>query len=287
VILKDIIHRTAPPRPWDEGDNIPWNDSEFSERMLEEHLSQMHDAASRRTYIIDQQVSWIHQEILQGRPSRILDLGCGPGLYSNRLAQLGHTCVGIDYSPASIRYAREYAEKVHITLQSSLPSTFIEQDIRKAGFGEGFDLALFIYGEFNVFNPLDANHIIDKVHNALKPKGQLLLEVHRYEAVQRIGLETATWYSAEKALFSEKPHLVLEEAFWDEGQRVATRRFFILDADIDKTIRYSVSYQAYKDWDYQALLNQHNFTSISFYPSLTGSLEESQRDFFVICAEKN
>ena len=78
--------------------------------MLKEHLSQEHDAASRRAAIIDGQVAWIHDHLLQGNPTRILDLCCGPGLYANRLARLGHRCVGIDFSPASIAYARERSE---------------------------------------------------------------------------------------------------------------------------------------------------------------------------------
>ena len=44
------------------------------------------------------------------RGARVLDLGCGPGLYTTRLAKLGHTCVGIDFSPASIAYAKAEAE---------------------------------------------------------------------------------------------------------------------------------------------------------------------------------
>lgn len=35
----------------------------------------------------------------------MLDLGCGPGLYSHRLATLGHRVHGIDFGPASIAYA--------------------------------------------------------------------------------------------------------------------------------------------------------------------------------------
>ena len=46
--LLDLIHRASPPAPWAEGDKIPWNDPDFSRRMLREHLSQAHDAASRR-----------------------------------------------------------------------------------------------------------------------------------------------------------------------------------------------------------------------------------------------
>src|SRR5512133_3667932 len=106
--LLDIVQRER-PEPWAEGDNIPWNEPGFSQRMLKEHLSQTHDAASRRTEIIERHVVFIHGEVLGGPPGRVLDLGCGPGLYANRLARLGHTVYGIDFSPASIEYARATA----------------------------------------------------------------------------------------------------------------------------------------------------------------------------------
>ncbi len=109
--LLDLVQRVPTPTPWSEGDNIPWNDPAFSMRMLREHLSQEHDAASRRTEKIETHIAWIHREWLPKRPSRILDLACGPGLYTSRLARLGHACIGIDYSPASIAYAEETAAR--------------------------------------------------------------------------------------------------------------------------------------------------------------------------------
>ncbi len=107
--LEAVTRRQLPPDPWAEGDNIPWNDPGFSRRMLEEHLTQDHDRASRRFETIDRQVGWIHSEVLQGTAAKILELTCGPGLYTSRLARLGHTCVGIDYAPAAIEYASEEA----------------------------------------------------------------------------------------------------------------------------------------------------------------------------------
>ena len=107
--LLDIINRIPEPRPWTEGDNIPWDDPDFSERMLAEHLSQEHDLASRRSETIDQHVEWIFSSVLGSRPARLLDLACGPGLYAYRLARQGCEYVGIDFSPASIRHARKFA----------------------------------------------------------------------------------------------------------------------------------------------------------------------------------
>jgi SAM-dependent methyltransferase len=143
--LLDLVRRSSSPEPWSEGDNIPWHEPGFSARMLKEHLSQAHDAASRRFEIIDRHVAWIHGQLLGGQPTRILDLGCGPGLYSGRLARLSHRCVGIDYSPASIAYATEQAEA------EGLACTFVHEDIRTAEYGTGFGLAMLIYGELNIF----------------------------------------------------------------------------------------------------------------------------------------
>ena len=77
--LMDIVNRIPNPSAWTEGDNIPWNDPDFSERMLAEHLSQEHDLASRKSATIDEHVDWIFSTVLDGRPGALLDLGCGTG----------------------------------------------------------------------------------------------------------------------------------------------------------------------------------------------------------------
>ena len=160
--ISDILLRASPPVPWAEGDKIPWNDPDFSRRMLREHLSQAHDAASRRTIIVEEQVEWIHRQVLNNRSSRVLDLGCGPGLYSNRLAQRGHTCLGIDFSPASLEYAREVARTQQLDCDYHLAN------LRHAEYGTGYDLTMFIFGEFNPFRLEDAQHILHKAYAALR-----------------------------------------------------------------------------------------------------------------------
>jgi SAM-dependent methyltransferase len=169
--IPDIVNRRPNPAPWSEGDNIPWNDPDFSERMMAEHLSQEHDLASRRSATIDEHVDWIFEEILDGRPARVLDLGCGPGLYAHRLASLGCDCVGLDFSPASIRHAREAADS------KGLRCRFVHADVREEDFGAGFDLVMMIFGQLNVFPRDRAMRIMSKAHAALEPGGRLLLEM--------------------------------------------------------------------------------------------------------------
>jgi len=259
--LLDLTNLTT-PQPWQEGDNIPWNEAGFSERMLHEHLSQAHDAASRRFELIDQHVMWIHQEMLGGQPGGVLDLGCGPGLYTNRLAQLGHTCHGIDFSPASIDYARQTAS------QLGLSCTYLHQDVRQAEFGTDFDLVMMIFGEFNVFKPSDAALLLDKASCALKPGGRILLEVHTLQVVKRLGLEPGGWSAAPFGLFSPRPHLLLEQGFWDEAQQAATWRYFVIDAETSAVTRYAASYQGYTDQEYLSLLNAHGFAEARLLPEM-------------------
>jgi len=277
----DIVHRERVPKPWAEGEKIPWNATDFSKRMLCEHLSQAHDAASRRFEIIDKQVEWIQNQVLEGNPTRVLDLGCGPGLYTSRLARLGHRCVGIDFSPASIAYAREQAE------EAGLACTYVRQDIRTADYGDGYGLVMMIFGEFNVFRPGEARGILEKAWRALVPNGFLLLEPHTFEAVVKIGEQPSSWYAAEKGLFSDEPHLYLQENFWDAEENVAVQRYYIIDAATGEVVRHAASTQAYTKEEYRSLLAECGFGEVVFYPSLGGSAGDPEGDLIAILSQKD
>jgi SAM-dependent methyltransferase len=274
--LSDIIQRNMEPKPWEEGEKIPWNDPAFSQRMLKEHLSQKHDAASRRTPILKSHVDWIHSFVLDGKPSRILDLGCGPGLYAARLSKLGHACHGIDFSPASIEYAVKHAPE---------NCSYVLGDIRSTDFGSGYDLVMLIFGEFNVFKPEDAKSILQKAHAALNPGGKLLLEVSTFDTIYEIGNQPATWYSAENELFADAPHLCLMESFWDDERSVAIERFYIVDVASGEVTRHSASSQAYENVQFVEMLKEAGFQASKLFPSLTGKLDELS-EMLVVLAQK-
>jgi SAM-dependent methyltransferase len=248
--------------------------------MLKEHLSQAHDAASRRFEIIDRHVVWIHDQVLKGKPARILDLGCGPGLYTYRLAGLGHSCVGIDFSPASIAYARQQAQ------EAGLDCCYLQQDIRTADYGGEYELVISIFGEFNVFRPQEARAILTKAHRALAPNGFLLLEPHTFEAVVEIGKQPASWYSTEKGLFSDAPHLCLQENFWDAEDHVAIERYDVIDAATGEVAFHSSSMQAYTNEQYRSLLTECGFGEVVFYPSLGEDTGSPQGNLIGILAQK-
>jgi SAM-dependent methyltransferase len=260
--LLDLVSRNTTPLPWADGEGLPWRDPGFSARMLQEHLSQEHDFASRRFEIIDRQVAWIHDQVLRGKPARILDLACGPGFYTARLARYGHACLGIDYAPASIAYAAENAEL------EGLQCSYMLDDIRLSEYGNDFDLVMLLYGEFNVFQEEDARLLLRKAHSALKPGGFLLLEPHTFAGLRRMGKEASGWYSKPTGLFSEEPHLVLIENTWEEIGRVTMRRYFVVKARDGEVNPYTQTYQAYTQDDYEALLDDCGFDQLKLYPGL-------------------
>ena len=275
--LSDLVTREA-PKPWAGRSKLPWNDPGFSRRMLREHLSQQHDRASRRLDTIDRQVGWIHRTLLRGESGHVLDLGCGPGLYTSRLAMLGHTCVGLDFSPASIARARSEAERQGLACDYRL------QDLRDGDFGSGFQGALFIFGELNTFSPREAQTLVSAAHRALAPSGFLILEVHTEAFVQEMGGRPPTWYTMQRGLFSDRPHLVLCECRWHPQARATTERFFVIDAETNGVTSFDSTTQAYSNDEYVALLREGGFTQFEWHPSLEGIAAAAQEGVVVMVA---
>ena len=209
---------------WSGAYKIPWDEPDFSGRMLAEHLSQTHDLASRRADWIDKQVDWIHETHLASQPSRVLDLGCGPGLYAHRLARKGHSCYGIDFGPASIQYAQS-----HCT--DGLPCEFALGDIRDGEYGENYDVALLLYGELNVFSPPDALAILRRARASVTENGCVLVELQSASAVEATGHSGASEYEQEGGLFSAGRHCCRTENRWLPDEQVAVQTFTVTELD--------------------------------------------------------
>ena len=280
LTIRELLARRVPPPPWTEGDNIPWDEPAFSQRMLEEHLSQTHDLASRREPLIEAHVRFIQQHLVKGQRARVLDLGCGPGFYLHRLARLGHRGHGIDFSPASIAHAREVAT------DDKLDCTFEQADLREASFGEGFDLVLLIFGQLNVFERERARDILQRAHAALAPGGTLLLEPQDPDAIRSAADDPAHWSVVPRGVFASSPHLLLHERFWDEPTRTATDRWYVVDAESAAVHRHSMSTCSYTPDELSALLTTIGFKDVGRYASLAGRDEPAAPGLFVLVASR-
>lgn len=251
------------------GAKIPWDEPDFSLRMLEQHLNQEHDWASRRGPIIAAHAAWIAEQL--SVPSRILDMGCGPGLYTQALAERGHQCVGVDFSPASIEYARQRSA------DCDPKPEYILGDIRNYRSNQKFDCIIMIFGEFNAFIRKDAALLLEHCAEMLTENGLFILEAHTYDAVRAMGEAPATWQRHATGLFSAGPHLCLRENSWNAAEASALSRYFIIDA-ADTAVRQYVSFmQAYRLESYTKMLSS---AALPLQRILSEKVWSSGQDFY-------
>lgn len=250
--ISDIVNRSDIFTICETGAKIPWNDPEFSRRMLQNHLSQEHDWASRSNAIIRRHTDWIAAQ-LQGSKARILDLCCGPGLYTHRLAQNGYDCVGVDFGPASIEYARKRARNSGLDLEYVLADV---RDYRPQGL---FDLVMMVFGELNEFSPEDALLLLLKAANCLKPGGKVLLEIQTPEAIYGQGQEPPAWEAVNKGTLAEGSYVCLTENAWNELSKRSSTRWHVIREN-GEIMSFASCTQSYDKWEFRKLISDAGLT---------------------------
>lgn len=148
-----------------------WNDPHISAQMLRFHLDPIAEPASRAHAFIDRSVDWLVPALSLEPGSRLLDLGCGPGLYANRVAAHGIEVLGIDVSTRSLDFARSQARA------RSLPSLFRQGNYLQDDLGTGYDAAMLIYEDYCALSPAQRVSLLARIHTAVLPGGRLLFDV--------------------------------------------------------------------------------------------------------------
>ncbi len=223
----DIEHLLAlqqKPSAFEPGEPLFWDDPHISSQMLKAHLDPNSDLASRRSETIDRMVGWIVDRLGLQAGDRVLDLGCGPGLYASRLAEHGMDVTGVDYSKRSITYARDYAET------HGLAITYRYENYLELTDENAYDAALLIYGDFCPLNPGQRRTLLGNVRRALKPGGWFVLDVTTRTLREKHGVRNG-WYAAEKGFWRPGPHLVLEEGFDYPEEKIYADQHIVIDAD--------------------------------------------------------
>ncbi|MCL1163858.1 class I SAM-dependent methyltransferase [Shewanella chilikensis] len=251
--INKLISQNLPIRLLPNESKIPWNDADFSQRMLENHLSQEHDWASRKLAVIERQVDWLCSQLAPG--AQVLDLGCGPGFYTQLLAKRGFCCTGVDFSPASITYAQQQAQAAGLDIDYQL------LDVRSYRPTKKFDFIMMTFGELNVFSAADAKSLLKHCANWLTPNGKLLVEVHSFDEVKRQGQAEPSWQRQSQGLFLDAPHLLLTEHAWDEALQTSSTLFWVIEEN-GKVARFGSRMQAWQDEEYLQLLNECGFNKI-------------------------
>ena len=119
-----------------------WTDEHTSKQMLSFHLNGEIDVSSRKTSFIDRSSEWISSHFNVGKGMKLADFGCGPGLYTTKLAKKRAEVTGIDFSTRSIQYAQEVA------IREGLSIHYVNQDYLVFKTDDRFALILMIMCDF-------------------------------------------------------------------------------------------------------------------------------------------
>jgi SAM-dependent methyltransferase len=104
---------------------------------------------------------------------RVLDIGCGTGLLSMKLAKQGAQVTGIDLSADMLAVAEERAQSL------SLPVQFMEQPMQKLKGFTDYDIAVIAIDSLNYLpNREDVISTFRQIHSALAVGGKLIFDVH-------------------------------------------------------------------------------------------------------------
>ena len=163
-LLKTLSER---PKIYEWGGSKFWNDEHISKWMLKTHLDPDDDLATRKPGFVKESADWI-AAMAKGR-GRLLDLGCGPGIYAEAFTERGFKVKGLDFSPRSIAYAKSSAEEKGLEIE------YVCGDYLETDFGGPYDLAMILYGEMNVFSPEEVLSILRRVWASLSPQGHLII----------------------------------------------------------------------------------------------------------------
>jgi 2-polyprenyl-3-methyl-5-hydroxy-6-metoxy-1,4-benzoquinol methylase len=251
-----------------------WTDEHMSKSLLETQLDESTDAASRKPSNRRDIINWMNSKIKPN--SKIIDLGCGPGLYAYELGKLGHNVLGIDFNEKSINYAQNNKSIKDIVQYKYC--NYLKDTI------EGkFNAAMMIYCDFGALIPDEQKLLLNKLSNLLDDDGLLFFDVFGKEEIKK-QTKKRSWYISNGGDFwSKEPYFLLEETKIFENENTIERRYYLINQTNGKIKEYIMSDQYYDENSIKTLLSENGLETIEVNKDLMKYKEET---LFMIAKKK-
>jgi SAM-dependent methyltransferase len=278
-LFQELERINQRPRPFETYTAADlWTDEHTSARMLDLHLDGSVDVSSRQTQFIDRSVEWIASRFEVGRETKIADFGCGPGLYTSRLARRGARVTGIDFSPRSIDYAKQVAALEHLDIH------YVTQDYLDFDTEERFDLVLMIMCDFCALNPAQRGRMLSKFHRILKRGGSVLLDVYSITDFEQIR-ETATYApNMFDGFWSPQDYFCFKNTFRYPAERVVLEKYTVVEMERTRTVYNWFQYFTPESLKQEFL--ESDLSTEEFYSDVAGTPYQPQSREFAVVATK-
>lgn len=261
------------PPVYQPGEGAFWNNEYISEQMLRAHLDPEGDAASRNHAFIKRSAHWIAGLCGAGSGRRILDLGCGPGLYAGCFHSEGLAVTGIDLSRRSVEYAQKCARNEGRT------DSFYCRNYLEIEFEREFDAVSLIYCDLGVLSPADRMVLLRKIKAALKPGGFFVFDAWSPLYLKQLPERQSVEY-ADSGFWSPSPHLCIHRVFHYPETLNYLEQYVVITEKEWK--RYHIWNQCYTPETLKKELSAAGFEEVLLFADVCGTPWDERSE--TICA---
>lgn len=276
-MLHNIKQFVQKPSLYQKSEARFWDDPYISQRMLEAHLNPDLESATRKLDFVQQSVDWISNILPPAQHERLLDLGCGPGVYAELFDSKGYRVTGLDFSKNSIQYAKKTANKMGLDIQ------YLNSDYIKSPIAGEYDLITMIYCDFGVLSGNERKELLTKVHDILSPNGCFLFDVFTpFEYVNKE--EFKEWSYKDSGFWCANPYLLLRSLYrYDESNTFLNQYIVATNCE---TICYNLWEHTFTVEELEKDLLKAGFKNMRYYGNVAGAEFANHHKTLCVIAEK-
>jgi SAM-dependent methyltransferase len=263
-------------KPWEYARSTSkfWDDEHISKYMLEAHLNPDLEAASRQHSFINASASWISNQVENPSKCKLLDLGCGPGIYAQAFSALGFCVTGIDFSKRSIDYAMSQA------ILQNMQINYHYENYLEMQYENEFDLITLIFCDYGVLPPGDRALLLNKIKTALKPNGLFILDGFTEKQYENF-TESKTVTYEDKGFWSDMPYMCIQNNYRYDESKTYLEQYLIVTED--QLNCYNIWNQAFGATSFVAELKAAGFSEFQFYANVCGeALSDEDKTICVV-----
>jgi cyclopropane fatty-acyl-phospholipid synthase-like methyltransferase len=206
----------------------------------------------------ERQVEFVVNALELAEGARVLDLCCGWGRHSVRLAQHGFRVTGLDLSAYHLRLAQAAARKAGVEVE------WVRADMRDVPRGRRFDAVINMFTSFGYFETeAEDQKVLDGVARALRPGGRFFIDTINHDGLMRVFRETDWQQRTDGSITTERRR-------YDVRTGRMNNEWTHIAAD-GKRRRHSFSHRLYTFTELAAMLSKAGLRVVSAWGNFDGS----------------
>ena len=201
----------------------------------------------------------------------VLDLCCGIGRHSVKLARREYRVTGVDRNPRHLRLARQAAQQAGVDLE------LVEADMRLFRRRGAFDAAVNLWTSFGYFDDeAEDRKVLENLFASLKRGGRLLMEMAGKEVVARV-FQPRQWEEHGEVIVCQETKIV------DAWRFVESRLLFF---HAGQRREFTIKTRCFSAVELSDLLAGCGFVEIEVFGDLAGAPYDHQAKRLVVIARR-